>query len=129
VTRQRRAAVAICAASLALLLCGCATRVFDASAARVVERAVVAPYATQEECVDLADGDRLDYRYDSSAPLDFNIHYVEGNTQLAPIVRERSTADIGVFEARIAERYCISWEAGPPGAIVSYRLAVRRKAP
>ena len=128
-TASASATVAVSLTLLALPLFGCAARPIDAGAPRVVERLVIAPYAMQEECADLAVGDRLDYRYESSAPVDFSLHYIDARARLAPIVREQSTADSGVFEARLAQRYCASWEAGPPGAIVSYRLALRRAAP
>jgi hypothetical protein len=93
---------------------------------RAVERMVIAPYAMHEECAHLTAGERLDYRYQSSAPLDFNIHYHEGNAVLAPVVREHSTGDSGWFEARVAQDYCLAWEAGPPGAILGYRVLVHR---
>ena len=45
---------------------------------------VIAPYAMHEECTRLGAGDRLDYRYDSSAPVDFDIHYHEDNAPWLP---------------------------------------------
>ena len=93
---------------------------------RTVDRIVIAPYEMHEQCVRLAAGERLDYRYESSAPLDFDIHYRDGNAVLAPLVREQSTNDTGSFEAPVARDYCLKWEAGPPGAILSYRVLVRR---
>lgn len=95
----------------------------------MVDRLVIAPYAAHEACADLATGDRLDYRYRSSAALDFDIRYREGGAVLSPIVREQSTADSGIFEARIAARYCLDWQAGPAGAIVGYRILLRRTTP
>jgi hypothetical protein len=92
---------------------------------RVVERVEIAPYAMHEECAQLATGTRLDYRFQSSAPLDFDIHYRESGAVLAPVVREDSTADSGMFEARTAQHYCLAWQAGATGAIISYRLFLR----
>jgi hypothetical protein len=114
---------------LALSLCACTGDPIAAGVPRIVPRVVIAPYAMHEECLRLSPGDRIDYRYESSAALDFNIHYHESNAVLAPVVRERSTADSGTFEASIAHDYCLTWEAGPPGAIIGYRIMLRRGAP
>ena len=112
-------------AAIAAALSACAGPAIVAGEPHVVPRAVIAPYATQEECARLGAGDRLDYRYDSSAPVDFDIHYHEDNATLAPIVREQSTSDSGTFEAHVARDYCLLWQAGPPGAIISYRIMLR----
>jgi len=112
----------------ALSLAGCGGDPIVAGAPRTVERVVIAPYALHEECVRLARGDRLDWRYESSEPVAFNIHYREGNAELSPVVRERSTTDAGTFEARLDEDYCLTWESGPPGAIIGYRILLRRAA-
>jgi len=104
---------------------GCAAPPLSPGEPRVVDRLEIAPYASQEECADLAAGARLDYRYHSSAPLDFDIRYRENQAVLSPIVRERSTGDSGIFEARIPARYCVHWQAGPAGAVIGYSVRVR----
>ena len=95
---------------------------------RVVERLSIAPYATHEACVPMQPGERLDWRYESSTPLSFEIHYREGNAVLAPVVRSGTAADSGTFEARLRENYCATWEAGSGGATVSYRILLRAPA-
>jgi len=57
----------------ALALTACATEPLTAGVPREVEHLVIAPYAHHEECVQLAEGDRLEWRYVSSAPLAFDI--------------------------------------------------------
>ena len=122
ITHARQAKVAL----LALALCGCAsTPTITPGVPRVVPRVVIAPYGTHSECTRLARGDRLDYQYDSSAPLDFDIGYREGNDVLMPIVRGPSASASGTYETLIAHDYCMTWEAGPPGAILRYRILVR----
>jgi hypothetical protein len=124
-----RPRVTVCMTLSALALGGCGGAPIVAGTPRVVQRLVIAPYALHEECVRLARGDRLDWRYGSSQPLVFNIHYHEDNAVLAPVVREQSTADSGIYEARLDRDYCLMWEAGPPGAIIGYRVLVRPHAP
>lgn len=92
---------------------------------RAADRVPIAPYAAHEECADLAIGERLDYRYESTSPLDFDIRYRDGKAVVSPIVRAHSMADSGIFEARVPARYCLDWQAGAAGAIIGYRLLVR----
>ena len=109
----------------ALALVACATEPLTAGVPREADQVVIAPYAHHEECVRLAAGDRLEWRYESSAPLAFDLRYREDNTELAPVVREHSTADNGIFEARIDRSYCLAWDAGPAGAVIGYRILLR----
>jgi len=92
----------------------------------VVDRLPIAPYAAHEACVDLEVGDRLDYRFQSSVPVDFEVRYREANATVSPIVRPHSTGDSDIFQVRVAARYCLDWQAGIDGAIIGYRVQVRR---
>ena len=85
----------------------------------------LAPYQSLGECVNLRTGERLDYLYSSSQPVKFDISYREGAATLAPVVRERSLGDSGIFVAALSTRFCLSWEAGPAGAIIDYRLRLK----
>jgi hypothetical protein len=115
------ARVALCTLPLA----GCSAPPIVAGIPRVADRLVVAPYAMHEACLWMARGDRLDWRYESSAPVTFDIHYHEGNAVLSPVRRDDSSADSGTFEARLAQEYCLTWEAGAAGAIIGYRILLR----
>lgn len=91
---------------------------------RSAERVAIAPYASHAQCVDMQRGDRLDWRFDASVALDFDIHYRAGNARLAPVVRNAQT-DTGTFEAHEPANYCATWEAGAAGATLDYRLLLR----
>jgi len=112
--------------SLALAAClaaaGCSTAPVDPDAPRVVHGKPLPPYELHEECMHLAVDDRVDYRFEATFPVKFNIHYHDGNAVLAPIVRDNTRGDSGVFVARIAHDYCLMWEAGPTGAFLDYRV-------
>jgi hypothetical protein len=95
---------------------------------RVADKLPIAPYAADEVCGDLARGDRLDYRYQASEPVDFDLRYRQGGAVVSPIVRERSTRDSGIFEAGIAGHYCAHWQAGPAGTLLDYRIEIRGPA-
>lgn len=116
------------AAMLVLPVAACTTPPIAPGVPREVQRVVIAPYQSYDECMRLARGDRLDWRYESTEPLAFGIHYSEDNAVLSPVVREHSTTDAGTFEARLAQEYCLTWESGPPGAIIGYRVLLRPAA-
>ena len=86
------------------------------------------PYEMREECVRLAPGDRLEYDFEATEPVAFEIRYRDGATVIAPVVRDASRGDAGVFPARLPRDYCLVWEAGPAGALVDYRLRLRPAA-
>lgn len=120
-----RRALAITAACM-LPLWACSTDPIVAGEPKVVSKLELAPYAAHEECASLAPGDRLDYRFDSTEPLAFNIHYHDANTIVMPITRENVVSDAGLFAPKIAQGYCLMWEAGAAGTSIDYRVLVRR---
>ena len=123
VRRSRLASVAV-----SLTLGACADNPLVSGQPKIVEKLSIAPYAIHEDCAELALGDRLDYRFASSEPVAFNIHYHDGNAVVMPITRDGATSDAGVFAPRLAEGYCLMWEAGPAGALLDYRVVLRRGA-
>jgi hypothetical protein len=104
------------------LVAGCTRPALVPDEPRAITGERLAPFQSLGECVNLRVGDRLDYLYSSSQPVKFDISYREGAATLAPIVRENSLGDSGVFVAALSTRFCLSWEAGPAGAIIDYRL-------
>lgn len=119
-----------CSAALALVaaVTGCTQPPLRLDEPRAVSAMPLTPYESRDECVRLAVGDRLEYRFDASEPVTFEIRYREGFAVIAPLVREPSRGDAGVFVAGLPRDYCLVWEAGVAGALVDYRLR-RRAAP
>jgi hypothetical protein len=111
-----------------LLVAGCASAPPDPDAARAIEGLEIAPYRAHETCFKLADGDRLDWRFESRAPVDFNLHYHEGATVIMPVTLIASTGSAGIYRAIVPQDYCAMWEAGNAGAIVTYRIKPIRVA-
>ena len=114
-----RAVVVACAAAA---LTACATPAPDPYAPQSADAHAMSPYQVHEACVKLAAGDRLDWRFESQAPVDFNIHYHEGPTVVLPVQRTASLGDAGVYAVTLAHDYCAMWETGPLGTAVSYRV-------
>ncbi|MEP7274732.1 MAG: hypothetical protein ABI812_00160 [Betaproteobacteria bacterium] len=110
-------------------LAACADKPLAPGAEKTVAKHDIAPYAFHEDCASLAPGDRLDYRFQSTSPVKFNIHYHDANMVVSPITRDDVTADAGVFAPPVKQDYCLMWEAGASGASIAYRLQVRRPAP
>ncbi len=117
-----------CASALliaAIMLTGCPKPALMADEPKVVRGQVLHPYDTHEDCFHLEPGDRLDYTFESSEPVDFNLHYHEGAAVVMPLAREKTLNDAGVFAPSLAQDYCLMWEAGAAGAVLDYRLRWR----
>jgi hypothetical protein len=110
-------------------MAACTTTAIQTRVPYSVEGLALLPYARHEICVPMKTGDRLDWRYTSTAPLAFEIHYREGNALVASVVRADSTEDNDTFAARLDENYCATWDAGASGAKLSYRLLLRAPLP
>ena len=119
---------ACCALCIVALAGGCARPALVPDEPRAVTGERLAPYQSLGECVRLQRGERLEYIFTSGEPVNFDISYREGPATLAPVVREKSFGDSGIFIARLQASYCLSWEAGPAGALIDYRLRLRPAA-
>jgi hypothetical protein len=106
-------------------LFGCAAAPLTAEAPRIVTGMVLTPYEIREDCVRLSAGDRLDYTFDASDPVAFEIRYTQGTAALSPVVRAAVRTDAGIYLAPLDLTYCLVWEAASAGAIVDYRLRLR----
>lgn len=107
-----------------IVLAGCATP-NAADAPKIVRGYPLPAYQIHEECLALKPGERVEYRFESTEPVDFNLHYHEGNAVVMPLLREKSREDAGVYSVRIAQDYCLMWEAGAAGAVLDYRVRVK----
>ena len=108
--------------ALAIAVAGCASAPVDPDAMHAQDGFEIAPYGIHETCLKLAVGDRLDWRFESRWPVDFNLHYHEGQAVIMPVTKLASYGDSGIFPVTVPHDYCAMWEAGPPGAVVSYRI-------
>jgi hypothetical protein len=85
----------------------------------------IAPAKFAEVCGKLARGARVAWRFDGSAPSDFNIHYHAGNKVVFPAQRKGVTASRGTFKARIDQDYCWMW-TNPSAAPLTLRVHLAR---
>jgi hypothetical protein len=124
-----RDALRAVAPALLLLGAACTGARVDPDGYRSVTGHVIAPYALHEACMDVAAGERIEYRFESTEPVHFDLHYRDGAATLMPIVRDGVREHAGIHPVREGRRYCLGWEAGPAGAIVAYRYRVRPQPP
>jgi hypothetical protein len=125
-----RLAAIVVAAGLSLSSAGCAAPPrIEPGHPLEVDAHPLPPYQIHEECVSLVPGDRLQYRFESKAPLAFNIHYHEGKAVVMPVTRERVSSDEGTFVPLAAHDYCLMWEAGVEGTTIAYTLRLTRGRP
>lgn len=108
-----------------LLLGACASAPFPPNVPHAVSSRPVAAWETFEDCTDIHVGDRIDFRFEATAKIDFDLYYRQGIAVLIPLSRRQTTADSGVFNASIPGRYCLAWKAGAAGALVTYHVLVR----
>ena len=112
----------------ALALCACTTSPVTVDSPKSVRDQPIAPYEWHEECLHLEAGERVEFTFESTEPVDFNIHYHESNAVVMPIVRDKTRADAGIFAPLAAQDYCLMWEAGAAGALLDYRVRLRTAA-
>ncbi|MEO8485467.1 MAG: hypothetical protein ABI585_03930 [Betaproteobacteria bacterium] len=101
---------------------GCASAPPNPDAPHTAEAFGIAPYGIHETCFRLAAGDRLDWRFESNAAVEFNLHYHDGPIVVMPLTFIASTGASGIFPVTVAQDYCAMWEAGAAGAVVSYHI-------
>ena len=71
--------------------------------------ATVQPGQTQQPCVSLAVGERLEVSFSADTAMDFNIHY-EDDTGVHFPVNETAVAQwTGVYIAPHKREYCLMW--------------------
>jgi len=116
----------LASSAAAVVVAACAVTTIDHETPKMVERLAIAPYQTHEECLQLVPGDQLEYRFESIAPLAFNIHYHEGTAVIMPLTRENTKEEIGLYAPSIAQHYCLMWEAGPQATMLDYRVRLKR---
>lgn len=110
---------------LLLALGACTTPFVTATTPRSVTGHPIMPNEWHEECMHLEVGDRVEFAFESTQPVDFNIHYHEGKAIVIPISRNMTRGDSGVFASQIVQDYCLMWEAGVTGAIIDYRIRLK----
>jgi hypothetical protein len=71
---------------------------------------VLKPGKPHEKCMVLDSGQKIEYRFESAAKVNFNLHYNKGDSPYYPVKLDRTTGESGMYEAKSREKYCLAWE-------------------
>jgi hypothetical protein len=110
---------------LCLITSGCATL---ASKGRTSE--ILKPSEDYEDCLELLPGQTLDYSFEASDPLDFNIHCHEEHNIVYGVSKEAVSKDAGIFVADKDQYYCLMWtnkRSKPVSFVYKWRVPRQRK--
>lgn len=91
---------------VAFALAGCSSLQIRDQAQTVTVEALVHP---REECLEMAPGDILSYSFTASRPVDFNVHYHEGEDILYPISQKAVANGEGSYRAEREQIHCLMW--------------------
>jgi hypothetical protein len=70
----------------------------------------IAAGEADEQCFRLEKGELASWRFDTSAAVDFNLHWHRGSEVHYPVKRNGVRRDRGQFAAPHADDYCLMWE-------------------
>jgi hypothetical protein len=93
------------------------------------KRVTINASGAHEDCFRLEPGDVVDYQFDSSRAVSFNIHYHEADKVLEPVRLANSLHADGSYKAAVAQGYCMMWEnSGKAEAKLDYGFRIRGRS-
>lgn len=92
---------------------------------RFERQLTVAPGKFAEVCGKLVRGDSVNWRFDASGPLNFNIHYHEGKEVHYPERRDALASAGGQLRAALDQDYCWMW-TNKAGKAVELKIQLAR---
>jgi hypothetical protein len=63
-----------------------------------------------EKCMSLVPPQKIEYHFEASAKLNFNLHYHKGEQIYYPVKLDRTNGESGLYEVKAKEDYCLMWE-------------------
>jgi len=72
----------------------------------------MAPYEFRELCIAMQDKQKIDVRFQSDAPIDYDIHYHDGFAIRFPVKRAGVKSHAETFVADGKRAYCLMWFNG-----------------
>ncbi len=70
----------------------------------------IKPGKIHEKCVELTPPQKIEYRFDSAAKLNFNLHFHKRDQVYYPVKLDSTNGESGLYEAKAKEVYCLMWE-------------------
>ena len=81
-----------------------------AADAQTAKPVTIKPNKMVEKCMTLEPPQKIEYRFESSAKLNFNLHYHKGDQAYYPVKLDHTNGESGLYEAKAKEVYCLMWE-------------------
>lgn len=86
------------------------------------------PSDVHEDCMELLPGESLNYSFEASRPLNFNIHYHEDHSVFYVVSKDASRTERGIFLSEKKQYYCLMWtNPGSEQATLVYEQAIIKK--
>jgi hypothetical protein len=104
-------------ADVARAMAICSLAVAAAAHAETPKPVTIKPGKAFEKCLTLVPPQKLEYRFESAAKIDFNLHYHKGEQVYYPVKLDRTNAESGSYEAKANEVYCLMWENKTSAAV------------
>ena len=101
--------------------------VTTAATAPVTKPVVLKPGKPHEKCMVMDAGQKLEYRFEATAKINFNLHYDKGDAMYYPVKLDRTLGESGIYETKSREKYCLVWEnRGDADVEVNYSYRVSK---
>lgn len=85
----------------------------------------VKPSGIHEDCMELLPGQILEYSFEASKPLNFNIHCHEDHGVVYGSTKDGVSGDKGTFRCEKKQYYCLMWTnpgSEPVDLVYSYSI-------
>jgi hypothetical protein len=88
----------------------------------------VAAGDVEEPCVPMMLADRLEYGFEGSDNVDFNLHYYDKHSVFFPAQKKSVNQEQGVYFASGSRQYCMMWTNRTDAAVsLKYHYKVYRR--
>lgn len=85
----------------------------------------IKPSGIHEDCMELLPGQVLEYFFEASKPLNFNVHYHEDHDVVYGIRKDGISGEKGTFRCEKKQYYCLMWtnpDSEPVSLVYSYSI-------
>jgi len=84
--------------------------------------------ATHEECLKLLQENEVEYSFEASHPLTFDIHYHDGTQIIDAFAKKTIVSLEATLKPEIVQEYCMTWSNHQPQAVqLKYQFQINVK--
>jgi hypothetical protein len=88
----------------------------------------IKPSGIHEDCMELLPGQILEYSFEASKPLNFNVHYHEDHDVVYGITKDGVSGDKGTFRCEKKQYHCLMWtNPGSEPVDLFYSYSIKKK--